>query len=153
MGNLLTREDVLSQGKSRPEGSDMQLGTHSSGNLFTKTTRMGRNEGKQAVFYHSTPVVTWDTNTIVLSTGEWKTVTTKIKINQTARDFHLGFVLYQERGNWFVVLRTGEGVDGLPVYDWENPAEWVDCETHDFTIVRSWRGEIKPFLFFSCENK
>ena len=110
------------------------------GRLFTRTTRFGTNEGKQAVFYHDTPVVTWDSNSITLRTGGYKTVFTKMKINQTARDFHLGFVLYQEDFEWYVVLKAERDVQpeviGSLEYDWDEPIRWDDPEFRDLHLER-----------------
>lgn len=59
------------------------------------------------VRYHSTDIVHWDPTTIVLRTGGWPTVTTKRKMNQAAREFDLGFSVYQKKHQWYLVLQNG----------------------------------------------
>lgn len=54
------------------------------------------------VRYHSTDVVQFTDKEIILNSGGWKTVTTKARMNQTSNQFDLGFVVYQQKGDWFV---------------------------------------------------
>jgi hypothetical protein len=54
------------------------------------------------VFYHSTPVVTFNRETIWLKTGGFQTVTTKRRMNQVADTFDLGYHVFQKQGDWFV---------------------------------------------------
>lgn len=70
-------------------------------------------EGRTAVIYHQTAVVTWDNARIVLDSGGWKSNTTKVRMNQAATVYNLGFWVYAERGKWFV--RWGDRV--LPFED------------------------------------
>ncbi len=68
----------------------------------TATVVFVDTDGMTKVVYHSTPVVSFNDKVIILKTGGWKTVTTKTRMNQTARQFALGFSVYQEDGDWFV---------------------------------------------------
>lgn len=62
--------------------------------------------GGEGVFtfvqYHRTRIVEWTSEWIVLRTGGWKGVTTKRKMNQTARQFGLGFGVHQRKHIWYV---------------------------------------------------
>lgn len=60
------------------------------------------------VTYHSTPVVTFDEERVVLNTGGWFTNTTKLRMNQTANQYNLGFGVYQHKFDWYVSLPNGE---------------------------------------------
>lgn len=62
------------------------------------------------VKYHSTPVVCFDGEKIVLNSGGWLTPTTKRRMNQAAKQFELGFSVYQKAGNWAVVF-DGQKMD------------------------------------------
>ncbi len=52
--------------------------------------------------YHSTVVVKFNRNVIVLNSGGWRTVTTKLRMNQASSEFGLGFSVYQKDYEWFV---------------------------------------------------
>ncbi len=69
----------------------------------------------QVVLAH-TPIVTFTkNNNIRLRTGGWKTVTTKLRINQFISEH--GYTLYQEDGEWYLWDRctglTVDFVDGM----------------------------------------
>ena len=74
--------------------------THTVGKHAT-TVSTGR-DGKTRVTYHSTDVVVFDADTITLDTGGWFTVTTKLRMNQAAEQYGLGYKVYQMGGAWFV---------------------------------------------------
>jgi hypothetical protein len=74
-------------------------------------TTVVNDDAKLAVTYHETEVVYWDktTNFITLNTGGWWTPTTKTRMNQAANEFNLGFYIYQEDFQWYVVLECEHG--------------------------------------------
>jgi hypothetical protein len=82
--------------------------------LSTYRTTVVENGDDLAVTYVSTAIVKRNGNTITLDSGGWETVTTKRKMNQAARQFALGFSVYQKRGKWYAVTPKGETV---PFYD------------------------------------
>jgi hypothetical protein len=65
-------------------------------------TRVLTDEEKTWVFFHDTPVVTFNDETIELNTGGWKTRSTKVRMNQASQEFKLGFRVFQKQGGWFV---------------------------------------------------
>lgn len=67
------------------------------------------------VVYHKTPVVAWDTKRIVLRSGGWMTVTTKLRMNQASNQFGLGYSVWQKDFAWFVGYQgcTLPFVDGM----------------------------------------
>jgi hypothetical protein len=68
-----------------------------------------------SVRYHNTIVVDREPDgTIVLDSGGWRTATTKLRMNQAANQFGLGFYVSQRKGDWFVTLRCGTE---LPFHD------------------------------------
>ena len=73
-------------------------------------------DGKTVVGYHNTNVVMFDHETVTLNTGGWSTVTTKLRMNQAANQFGLGYQVYQKNWSWFVELADGTV---LPFNDWE----------------------------------
>ncbi len=70
-----------------------------------KTNVMATN-GHISVVYHSTLIVEATPTEITLDTGGWRTVTTKRKMNQAARQFGLGYRVEQKNFKWFV--RAGD---------------------------------------------
>ena len=69
-------------------------------------TRVLTDEEKTRVFFHDTPVVTFDEKTIELDTGGWRTRSTKVRMNQVSQEFQLGFRVYQKKNDWFVEYRN-----------------------------------------------
>lgn len=68
-------------------------------------TRVFTDEsGARCVQYHKT--IVWkrsaDGKTITLNTGGWKTVTTKLRMNQAFSQFGYTFRVYQDKGDWFI---------------------------------------------------
>ena len=61
--------------------------------------------GRITVTYQNTRVVDVTTEHITLDTGGWKTVTTKLRMNQASVQFNLGYTVYQQKGQWFVGYR------------------------------------------------
>lgn len=81
---------------------------------MAQTQKVGRrhtkvikgNDGTLTVQYHGTDVVlTCADGSILLNTGGWKSVTTKTRMNQAAQQFKLGYNVYQEKGEWFVLWK------------------------------------------------
>lgn len=64
------------------------------------------NDGKmQRVIYHQTAVVSWDEKQIILDTGGFQTATTKLRKNQAANQFALGYSVMQDNFEWFVTYK------------------------------------------------
>jgi hypothetical protein len=68
-----------------------------------RTTWHG-NVAEGGVTYVSTEIVKWDDKSVTLNSGGWRTVTTKRKMNQAARQFILGYRVEQKKGEWSVYL-------------------------------------------------
>ena len=66
------------------------------------TTIHTNDQGQTQIIYHSTPVVTFNHKVIILNHGGWMTLTTKTRMNQTSKQFNLGFTVFQKDWNWFV---------------------------------------------------
>lgn len=60
--------------------------------------------GETAVRYHSTDVVSFDCKKITLRSGGYRTLTTKLRMNQASNQFDLGYSVYQKDGGWYVFL-------------------------------------------------
>lgn len=82
-----------------------------------RATSITRRAGKTFVRYHSTDVVVFDDRAVTLDSGGWKTATTKARMNQASHEFGLGFSVYQDKGEWFVMDRSSRKsipfVDGM----------------------------------------
>ena len=77
--------------------------------LSTYCTTIARTpEGRTIVTYHSTAIVEFDREQVTLRTGGWDTVTTRRKMNQTARQFGLGFNVYRNAGESFIKTPQGQ---------------------------------------------
>lgn len=63
-------------------------------------TVIGEEDGYTYVQYHSTKVVKFklfsDHAEVILDTGGWNTNTTRLRMNQTANQFGLGFKVFQK---------------------------------------------------------
>jgi hypothetical protein len=68
-------------------------------------TNIRTENGATVVRYHSTDVVQFTPEHIVLNTGGWRTNTTKTRMNQSARQFGLGYNVYQHKLDWFVSFK------------------------------------------------
>ena len=67
------------------------------------------------VTYHQTDVVTVSKKgKITLNTGGWFTNTTKLRMNQAANVFGLGYRVYQEKGRWYVRFGGWDEVPSRP---------------------------------------
>lgn len=78
-------------------------------------TAIFASDGFTRVVYHSTEVVKFNQEVIVLNSGGWQSNTTKLRMNQTSNMFDLGFLVYQKNYDWFVVFKgeTLEFSDGM----------------------------------------
>lgn len=74
--------------------------------LSNYATTISHDGNYNQVIYHSTVIVKWDNDAIILNSGGWETVTTKRKMNQTAIQFKLGFQVYQEDYTWYVTYKN-----------------------------------------------
>lgn len=54
------------------------------------------------VRYHKTNVVSFNATHVILRTDGWFTATTKVRMNQTATLFKLGFRVAADKGEWAV---------------------------------------------------
>ena len=84
--------------------------------LSPYATTIQTTDNLTRVTYHSTDIVAFNDSMIVLNSGGWKTVTTKRKMNQASVQFELGFSVFQDKGEWFVILpnrNTVDFVDGM----------------------------------------
>lgn len=66
-------------------------------------------EGFTNVIYHNTAVVRFNADTVILNNGGWKTVTTKTRMNQAARQFKLPYGVSQVKGVWYTNNVPWEG--------------------------------------------
>lgn len=67
-----------------------------------RATRTIKEGDRIEVFYHSTAVVTVTPKEIRLDHGGWLTTTTKLRMNQAANQYGLGYIVFQKKGSWFV---------------------------------------------------
>lgn len=72
--------------------------------MYNKLSNYATTIGNNNVTYHSTVIVSWTDYEITLNTGGWFTATTKKKMNQAARQFNLGYYVYQKNRDWFIFV-------------------------------------------------
>lgn len=65
--------------------------------------------GYTTITYHSTAVVQFNSERIILNTGGYSTYTTKLRMNQASAQFGLGYRVFQKRWNWYVQY-NGRGI-------------------------------------------
>lgn len=73
--------------------------------LSNYATTVHNEEGMYKVIYHSTCIVSWNDQKIILNTGGWFSATTKKKMNQSSNQFNLEFMVYQEKFDWYIDYR------------------------------------------------
>ena len=80
-----------------------------------KTSIYHTDYGDTVVQYPNTQVVRFNADEIVLDSGGWQTVTTKLRMNQASNQFRLGFYVHQRQHDWFVTNsnRTYDFNDGM----------------------------------------
>ena len=73
------------------------------GKHATKVTKDGKTS---TVTYHWTDVVTvdWEARTVTLNHGGHTTATTKLRMNQAATEWGLGYQVYQKDFDWYVTV-------------------------------------------------
>ena len=91
-------------------------------NNMTQQQRVGTHktatytlEGMTSIVYHSTAVVQFNSDKIILNSGGWETATTKSRMNQASNQYGLGLEVYQVNFSWYVDYR-GETIpfeDGM----------------------------------------
>ena len=71
---------------------------------YATTTHIDHANGNDwtVIVLHSTPIVKFNHERIILNTGGWCTNTTKRRMNQVSEHFNLGFNVYQKDFEWFV---------------------------------------------------
>jgi hypothetical protein len=65
-------------------------------------------DGYIVVVYHSTPIVSFNADRIILDHGGWMTETTKRRMNQAANQFGLGFQVYSRNFSWYASFNGQE---------------------------------------------
>ena len=71
----------------------------------THKTNIVQHEGMTSIVYHSTAVVQFNSDKIILNSGGWDTRTTKTRMNQASNQYGLGFEVYQVNYSWYVDYR------------------------------------------------
>lgn len=86
--------------------------------IGTHKTRIETDADGVHVRYHNTRVISRAPDgTITLRTGGWRTVTTKLRINQAFREWGLPFSLYQKHHAWYVQRLPWDSTPAVPFFD------------------------------------
>ena len=72
----------------------MKIGKHATRIFYDKSWTL--------IKYHWTTVVKFNDKSIILDSGGWKTLSTKVRLNQVSNQFDLGFDVYQKKCEWYV---------------------------------------------------
>ena len=67
-----------------------------------KTSKSTNDQGQRTIRYHDTDVVAWDHQVIILRTDGFATRTTKLRMNQAAAEYGLGYRVWQANFKWYV---------------------------------------------------
>ncbi len=74
--------------------------------IGTRATTVHTNEqGQTQVIYHTTAAVNFNPKLIILNHGGWMTNTTKTRMNQASVQFSLGYHVYQDNFDWWVIFK------------------------------------------------
>lgn len=79
-------------------GQQQTVGTHKTAVI----DEIHNKKHSTAIYYHSTAVVQFTFDEIILNSGGWKTATTKARMNQASNQFGLGYSVYQKDFSWYV---------------------------------------------------
>jgi hypothetical protein len=92
---------------------------------MSQTSRISKNNTsievrseKTIVRLHNTAIVTLFPKAVELNSGGWRTATTRTRMNQVSNEWHLGYCVFQRKGEWFVSYRVGGRI--------ENPLKFFD---------------------------
>ena len=96
---------------------------------ITPTSIKTSDDGKTRITYHSTDIMTFDSDTITLNTGGWFTNTTKTRMNQASSQFALRFGVFQKNWDWFIEVYPSGEVVPFP----ENGRATIDRHTMEVT--------------------
>jgi len=77
--------------------------THRVSGVFT-SIRVD-DVGYTCINYRGTDVVKFNQDEIILNTGGWRTFTTKLRMNQAAHQFNLGYSVFQKNYEWYVAWK------------------------------------------------
>lgn len=70
--------------------------------LSTNNTTITERDDYMNVTLHSTDVVRFNEQEIILDSGGWNTFTTKARMNQCSNQFNLGYKVIQRDFKWYV---------------------------------------------------
>ena len=95
------------------------------------------------VIYHSTKVVEFNRDTIVLNSGGYRTKTTKDRMNQTASEYMLDYAVFQFDFDWYVKV-------GNKVYPFEDK---MILKSDKHNSLSCYGGECNKWQVFSNNAK
>ena len=75
------------------------------GRIGKTATTVATSGGVTRVTYHSTVVVEFTPQVVTLNSNGYQTATTKTRMNQTSKQFGLGFIVWQKNGEWSVTFK------------------------------------------------
>lgn len=70
--------------------------------LSRYATTISKVGDETLVTYHSTVIVRFNEERVILNSGGWRTATTKKKMNQAAIQFDLPYGVFQRDHEWYV---------------------------------------------------
>ena len=82
-------------------------------NKLNKTT-IYQEGNKTVVQYYNTNIIKFNDDNIELNAGNFKTRSTKDRLNQAAKMFNLNYQVYQENNKWYVAYKK---LDKMPFYN------------------------------------
>lgn len=129
-----TKFDLLSQVTKQVSSSRL---------IARSTLKLEYVDGSKAIRYHDTDVVTFNTDgTIVLSSGGFRTATTKERIKE-----HTPFGVYQEKGQWFVYTGQESKVFFYDGITFDSTGKLVSGdETPNELIIKDTKKKIAKFI-------
>ena len=98
------------------EQASQLLGKRESLNIANNTRLERMDKDRIFLILYGAAIVTYKPDTIILDSGEWRTVTTKARMNEYTPEW---LSVWQRSGKWFVSISG------------------VDCDYHDQFTVRN----------------
>lgn len=78
------------------------MATHKANVLSTYKTKITTFGGYTSITYHSTEIVKFNADIIILNFGGYDTVTTRRKMNQASKMFDLGYSVMRIKGETYI---------------------------------------------------
>jgi len=86
--------------------------------ISKRNTSGVRQSGRLDITLYNTKIVSFNTDTVTLNSGGYKTSTTRRRMNEVSQEYNLGYRVYQVNNTWYVDTKNNKSVpfrDGMKI--------------------------------------